>query len=746
MLGEREYKVVVGGRELTIATQGFAEQAGGAVTVRQGDTLLLATATMSKDPREGIDFLPLTVDYEERMYAGGRIPGSFFRREGRPPESAILIARLTDRPLRPLFPKDLRNDVQVILYSISSDGETPIDVLAILGASTALSISDIPFDGPVGALRVGMDDQGGFVFNPSYQQVESTRLDLRMAGTRDAVLMVECNATELDESTLLAALEAGHQAMQPLLEVQDQMRRDLGKPKRAYPSIALRVEVKQAVENWLGGRAEQLLAKPHGKAEFNQAMDELESELFTALGESEEFSVKELREGLWARVKQALRARVIHDSVRADGRSPSDLRPIEVAVDLSPRAHGSGMFRRGATQVLTLATLGTPRERQELDILAPVEEKRYMHHYNFPPFSTGETKPLRGASRRDIGHGALAERALLPVLPPQDDFPYTMRLVSEVLSSNGSTSMASVCGSTLALLDTGVPIKAPVAGIAMGLVKEGEQHVVLTDIQGLEDQLGDMDFKVAGTRAGVTALQMDIKIRGITTQIMGQALEQAKQARLFILDKIEALIPRPRAELKPHAPRMTVLHINPEKIGLVIGPGGKMIRGIQEQTGARIDIEDDGTVYIAAAEGPAADRARQMIEGLVEEAVIGRIYTGKVVRTTDFGAFVEILPNTDGLVHISQLASERVEKVEDVARVGDELTVMVTAVDPEGRVRLSRQAVLEGWTPEEAMERDRTPRRSGGGGGSGGGRPRDRGRGGGSRGPGRGNRGNPNRS
>jgi polyribonucleotide nucleotidyltransferase len=746
MLGEREYKVVVGGRELTIATQGFAEQAGGAVTVRQGDTLLLATATMSKDPREGIDFFPLTVDYEERLYAGGRIPGSFFRREGRPPESAILIARLTDRPLRPLFPKDLHNDVQVILYSISSDAENPIDVLAIAGASTALSISDIPFEGPVGALRVGMDGQGGFLFNPSYQQMETNPLDLRMAATRDAILMVECNAAELDEETLLAALDAGHRAMQPLIEVQDQMRRDLGKPKRSYPSMALRTEVKQAVEAWMSDRAERLLSQPRRKAEFNQGMEELELELFAALGTSEQFSEKELREALWELIKKAVRGRVLRQAVRTDGRAPDQIRPLDVAVDLSPRAHGSGMFRRGGTQVLTLATLGTPRERQELDILAPMEEKRYMHHYNFPPFSTGETKPLRGASRREIGHGALAERAMLPVLPDQDDFPYTMRLVSEVLSSNGSTSMASVCGSTLALLDTGVPIKAPVAGIAMGLMKEGDQHVVLTDIQGLEDQLGDMDFKVAGTRQGVTALQMDIKIRGITSAIMAQALDQARRARLTILDKIEALIPRPRAELKPHAPRMTVLHIDPEKIGLVIGPGGKMIRGIQDQTGARIDIEDDGTVYIAAADGPAADQARQMIEGLVEEAVVGRIYTGKVVRTTDFGAFVEILPNTDGLVHISQLASERVEKVEDVAQVGDELTVMVTSIDPEGRVRLSRQAVLEGWTPEEAMERDRTPRRSGGGrSGGGGGRPRDRERGRGGRGPGRGNRGAPNR-
>jgi polyribonucleotide nucleotidyltransferase len=399
----------------------------------------------------------------------------------------------------------------------------------------------------------------------------------------------------------------------------------------------------------------------------------------------------------------------------------TDVRPLAAEVDLSPRAHGSGLFTRGETQVLTLATLGTPRERQELDGLSPIDEKRYMHHYNFPPFSTGETKSLRGTSRRETGHGALAERALIPVLPTMDDFPYTLRLVSEVLSSNGSTSMASVCGSTLALLDTGVPIKAPVAGIAMGLVKEGDTYAILTDIQGIEDHLGDMDFKVAGTAAGVTALQMDIKIKGITPKIMSEALAQARQARLKVLDVIRACMPAPRAELKPHAPRMTVLRIDPEKIGAVIGPGGKMIRSIQEQTGATIDIEDDGSVYIAASDGDSAKRAREMVEGLTEVPVVGRIYTGRVVRTTDFGAFVQILPNVDGLVHISQLDSERVEKVEDIAKLGEELTVMVTAIDPEGKVRLSRQAVLEGWSPEEAMEHDkRPPRRSGGGSGSGG--------------------------
>ncbi len=585
MLGQKEYRVVLGGNPIVITAQGFAEQAGGAVTVRQGDTLLLATATMSRDPREGIPFFPLTVDYEERLYAGGRIPGSFFRREGRPPESAILIARLTDRPIRPLFPKDMRNDVQVILYSLSSDAETPIDVLGILGASAALTISDIPFDGPVGALRVGTNDRGEFLFNPTYQQARENGLDLRMAGTRDAIVMVECNANQMVEAQVLAALEAGHKAMQPLIDLQEQMRQEIGKDKCSYPSIALTEEVKSAVKGWMGSKAQELVSRPKPKEAFNQAMADLEEAVFADLGESGEYTEGDLRDAIWAEVKAALRAQILDRKSRSDGRAPDEIRPLEVDIDLSPRAHGSGMFRRGSTQVLTLATLGTPRERQELDILAPVEEKRYIHHYNFPPFSVGETRPLRGASRRDIGHGALAERALTPVLPDEEEFPYTMRLVSEVLSSNGSTSMASVCGSTLALLDTGVPIAAPVAGIAMGLIKEGDRHVVLTDIQGLEDQLGDMDFKVAGTREGITALQMDMKIRGITAEIMGEALDQARRTRMKILDTIEALIPSPRAELKAHAPRMTVLQIDPEKIGLVIGPGGKMIRGIRMRPG-----------------------------------------------------------------------------------------------------------------------------------------------------------------
>ena len=517
MLGDKQFEVIVDGKTITIATGGFAEQAGGAVTVRQGDTLLLATATMGRTPREGISFFPLTVDYEERMYAGGRIPGSFFRREGRPPETAILIDRLTDRPLRPLFPKDMRNDVQVVLYSLSSDGETPLDVLAILGASAALTISDVPFDGPIGAIRVGQDSDGGFIFNPSYQDAAENGLDLRMAGRKDAIMMVECNANEMDEQTMISALEAGHAQMIGMIELQEKMREEFGKSKRDYLSFAPEPSVEEAVTEWGEDRIKEVANATHDKGGFYGAMDELVDEAREAL---EDQSGSDVREVVWSKAKYAVRERVLSGGTRLDGRGNGDLRALDVQVDLSPRTHGSGMFKRGETQVLTLATLGTPRERQELDNLGPDDQKRYMHHYNFPPFSTGEAKFMRGASRREIGHGALAERALLPVLPSQEDFPYTLRLVSEVLSSNGSTSMASVCGSTIALLDTGVPIRAAVAGIAMGLISDGERNAILTDIQGVEDNLGDMDFKVAGTREGITALQMDIKIKGVTSELM----------------------------------------------------------------------------------------------------------------------------------------------------------------------------------------------------------------------------------
>ena len=745
MLEARQFSAVVDGKTITFETGKLAGQAGGAVTVRQADTLVLGTATMGRNIREGIDFFPLSVDYEERLYAGGRIPGSFFRREGRPSEAAILIARLTDRPIRPLFPKDLRNEVQVILYALSSDGQTPIDVLNIVAASAALTISDIPFSGPIGALRVGRVD-GQFAFNPSYAEMEKSDLDLRVAATRDAVLMVECDADEVSEEVLVTAVEAAHRMMRPLIDVQDEMRAALGKPKTAYLAAALPEGIDKAMESRVAARLQDLLAAPHGKAEHNQALDKLNAEAVTAMAAEGKYEEAALHEAFERQYRAAVRSRILGAGVRPDGRGYADIRPISAEVDISPRAHGSGLFTRGETQVLTLATLGTPRERQELDGLSPIEEKRYMHHYNFPPFSVGEVRPLRGASRREVGHGALAERALIPVLPDAETFPYTMRLVSEVLSSNGSTSMASVCGSTLALLDTGVPVKAPVAGVAMGMVKEGDQAAILTDIQGVEDHLGDMDFKVAGTRQGVTALQMDIKIKGITPELMSQALAQARQARLAILDKIEAVMPAPRPELKPHAPRMTVVKIDPEKIGAVIGPGGKIIRGIQEKTGVRIDVQDDGTVFIAATDGPSADEARDMIMGLTEEAVVGRIYTGRVVRTTDFGAFVEILPNVDGMVHISQLDSERVEKVEDVVRVGDEITVMVVNIDSDGRIRLSRQAVLEGWTAEEARERDRPSARRPSGSGSGGRPGGSRGGRGGSDAGGRGRRKDTSRS
>jgi polyribonucleotide nucleotidyltransferase len=715
MLEVKQFTAVVDGKTITIETGKLAWQAGGAVTVRQGDTVVLAAATMDQNIREGIDFFPLRVDYEERLYAGGRIPGSFFRREGRPSENATLIARLVDRPLRPLFPKGMRNDVQVIVYSLSADGETPIDVLAIVAASTAFTVSDVPFLGPVAAVRVAKVN-GEFIINPTYQQIEQSALDLRVAGTREAVLMVECGADQVEESVMIEALQVAHKAMQPLIDVQEQMREQVGKPKREYEVSALPDGIVEAVRSWVGNKLDALYVSGRTKAEHGDAMEALQTEMLEALmsPENEAFDERSLRKAFQEIYKEDVREHILEKNLRPDGREPREIRPLGIEVDLSPRAHGSGLFSRGETQILTLATLGTPRERQELDTLQPEEEKRYMHHYNFPPFSVGETRPLRGASRRDIGHGALAERALLPVIPDLETFPYTMRLVSEALSSNGSTSMASVCGSTLALLDTGVPISSPVAGIAMGLIMGEGRYVVLTDIQGAEDHYGDMDFKVAGTRKGITALQMDIKMSGISTELMSEALHQAREARLFILDAIQDVIPEPRPEMKPHAPRMTVLKIDPQKIGAVIGPGGKIVRGIQEETGVRIDIQDDGTIYIAATDGPSATKAREMVEALTEEAVVGRIYTGRVVRITDFGAFVEILPNTDGLVHISQLDSERVEKVEDVAKVGDEITVMVTSIDSENRIRLSRQAVLEGWTPEEAMQRDQRNRRSGG--------------------------------
>ncbi|MGD9092726.1 MAG: polyribonucleotide nucleotidyltransferase [Anaerolineales bacterium] len=720
----KQFQTTIGTKTLSFEVGSLAMQAGGAVTVRLGDTMVFAATTMSKDVRPGVDFLPLTVDYEERMYAGGRIPGSFFRREGRPTEEAILTARLTDRPLRPLFPKDLRNEIQVILYSFSTDGENPIDILAVNAASAALMISDIPWNGPVSSVRIGRIE-GEFILNPTFADLEYSDLDLRLAGTRDAILMVECGAKEVSEEVMVEALAFGHDAIQPLIDLQEQMVRELGKSKREYtPKTSYDEDLLNSLKSRLAGPLNDILDQPYQKADRYLAIDNLKDALVAELASDDEDLEKSVKSAFEEVYKSTIRERILERNIRPDGRNMNDIRSIWCEVDVSPRAHGSGLFTRGETQVITLATLGTPREAQELDNLTPSESKRYIHHYNFPPFSVGEVRFLRGASRREIGHGALAERALLPVIPAETEFPYTLRLVSETLSSNGSSSMASVCGSTLALMDTGVPIKAPVAGVAMGLVKGQDRYQILTDILGMEDHLGDMDFKVAGTQRGITALQMDIKITGITSQIMTEALEQARQARLSILDSMLSVIPSHRPDLKPHAPRITVVHIPVEKIGSVIGPGGKTIRSIQDETGAKIDIGEDGAVYIATADGDSARQAVERVESLTETPVIGRIYTGRVVRTTDFGAFVEILPGTDGMVHISQLDSERVERVEDVARLGDELTVMVTDINEQGKIRLSRQAVLEGWSAEEAQRRDRPgkssgpkrggPRRSGG--------------------------------
>lgn len=722
----KSYSVPMGETVLTIETGKLAQQAGGAVTITCGETMIFAAATMDKTPKESTDFFPLTIDYEERMYAGGRIPGSFFRREGRPSTDAILIARLTDRPIRPLFSQDMRNPVQIIMVSFSSDGINPIDILGINAASAALMISNIPWNGPIGAVRVGRID-GKFIVNPTFQQLEESDLDLRVAGTKAAISMVECGATEVPDDDMVEALAFAHEAIQPIIDVQLKMAAEIGKPKTVVPLFPTDPDLVSKVGARVSAEIEQALAAPHLKAELNDSIDNLKNKMVEEFANEDTILPRSVSDAFEVNYRNIVRKRILDLGMRPDGRKPEEIRPIWCEVGYSPRAHGSAIFTRGETQALTLATLGTPREAQEMDNLAPMESKRYMHHYNFPPYSTGEVKPLRGQSRREIGHGALAERALVPVIPDESEFPYTIRLVSEILASNGSSSMASVCGSTLALMDTGVPIKAPVAGVAMGLIKENEKYAILTDIQGLEDHLGDMDFKVAGTSAGITALQMDIKIAGITPEIMSKALRQAFQARLSILDKMLEVIAVPNTVLKSHAPKITIVKVPVDKIGAIIGPGGKNIRSLQEETNTKIDIGEDGSVYIAASEGYGADIARERIEALIESPQIGRIYTGKVVRTVDFGAFVEIIPGTDGLVHISQLDTERVKSVEDIVNVGDEISVMITDIDSNGKIRLSRQAVLEGWTVQEAKEHDRGGKPSSGSRSSGPRRGSDRG-------------------
>jgi len=738
--------VEIAGRTLSLETGLLAEQAYGAVVVRYGDTVVLSTVVGEREPNLAVDFFPLTVDYEEKMYAAGKIPGGFIKREGRPTEAAILAARLTDRPIRPLFPKGYRSEVQVISTVLSADQENDPDILSIIGASAALTLSPIPWEGPVGAVRVGYID-GQIVINPTISRLEESALDMVVAGTDDAIMMVEGEAHQIPEETLLAAIVTAHEEIKRITALQRQLREEAGKEKWEFTPPAKNTELLAKVRDYLGDRLQEAVNNPN-KVLRMEGTDELRDDVLRHFAESHDgqeapFAPKEVAEAFEGLLKAEVRGGILRNGTRPDGRRPDEIRPIWCEVGYLPRTHGSAIFTRGQTQVVTTVTLGSTAEEQRLDSISPEETKRYIHHYNFPPFSVGEVRRLRGPSRRDIGHGALAERALLAVIPDENEFPYTMRLVSEVVSSNGSTSMASVCGSTLSLMDAGVPISAPVAGVAMGLVTDPEtgNFTVLTDIQGIEDALGDMDFKVAGTAKGVTAIQMDIKVKGITPEIMRQALSQAYAGRQFILGKMLETISAPREHLSQYAPRVMRIKINPEKIGAVIGPGGKTIRAIQDETDTKIDIEDDGTVSISATNPANAEKAVEKILGLTQEVRIerGDIYTGKVVSVMPYGAFVELVPGKDGLVHISELSEDaaiRVNRVEDIVNVGDEITVMVTDVAPNGKVSLSRRAALTGELPSPKAERP--PRREGE-------RPergghREGGHGGGHRGPGGGGR------
>ncbi|MDA8394896.1 MAG: polyribonucleotide nucleotidyltransferase [Candidatus Dormibacteraeota bacterium] len=685
------------GAELTIETGWLAGQANGAVMLRQGDTVVMVTATASRAPRPGIDFFPLTCDYEEKMYAAGRIPGAFFRREGRPGEAATLASRMIDRPMRPLFPKDFRNDVQIVATVLSTDQVHDPTILALIGAGAAVAISDIPHGGPVAAVRMGLFD-GHLAENPSMPNLETSELDLIVAGTRDAINMVEAGAQEVSEEVLVEALSRAHQRIRELVEMIDELVAKVGRPKSDYPHVGVPAEIKQAVSELALERVDRAFREAD-KAQRDRQLDDLKAEVQEQMGSRFPDRAGDISAAFESVLKGAVRRAILNEGIRPDGRGLDEIRPIWCEVGILPRTHGSAVFTRGQTQALSIVTLGTSSDQQRLDGLGLAEFKRYMHHYNFPPFSVGEARPLRSPGRREIGHGALAERAVRVMVPPESEFPYTIRVVTEILSSNGSTSMASVCGSTLALMDAGVPVKAPVGGIAMGLVtddQDSSRYAILSDIQGMEDALGDMDFKVAGTRRGVTALQMDIKVSGLTPEVFRRALEQARRGRMHILDKMEAALPGPREVMSTFAPRITTIHIHPDKIRDVIGPGGKTIRRIQEETGCQIDVEDDGTVSLATVDEEAMDRAVAMIRDLTESVEVGRIYKGKVVRIMPFGAFVEILPRQDGLVHISQLAEQRVNRVEDVVNIGDEIMVKVTEIDDRGRVNLSRkQAITE---------------------------------------------------
>lgn len=688
------YSIELGGRTLTMEIGKIAKQANGAVLVRYGDTAVVVAATGTKTPREGVDFFPLTVDFEEKMYAVGKIPGGFIKREGRPAETAILTSRLIDRPIRPMFPEGYHNDVQIVATAVSVDPDNAPDIPAMIGASCALSISDIPFEGPIAGVRVGMID-GQYIINPTIEQAKVSRLNLAVAGTKDAILMVEAGAKEISEDEMLDAIWFGHEEIKKLVEWQEKIMAEVGKPKMEVPVYEPPAELAAEIEAY---GAEQLKAAlmDANKLEREENVARIKAEIADAFMEKYPDNAKDVAYITQKLVKKIVRRTISVDKIRPDGRALDEVRPVTCEVGLLARPHGSALFTRGQTQILNVLALAPLSEAQTLDGLGVELTKRYIHHYNFPPYSVGETKPLRSPGRREIGHGALAERALLPVIPSEEEFPYAIRLVSETLESNGSSSMGSVCASTLSLMDAGVPIKAPVAGVAMGLVKDGDYFTILTDIQGLEDALGDMDFKVAGTKNGITAIQMDIKIDGINKEIFKQALAQAKRGREHIMGIMMDCISEPRKELSKYAPKIITIHVDPEKISKIIGPGGKTIKKIVEETGAKIDIEEDGRVYIAAVNSEEAAKAIDMINGITAEAEVGKVYTGKVTRLMAFGAFVEILPGKEGLVHISQLSTERVNKVEDVVSVGDEIVVKVTEIDQKGRINLSRKAVLAG--------------------------------------------------
>ena len=688
----RSFEMEVGGRPLVIENGKMAKQANGAVLVRYGDTVVLVAVTASAEPREGVDFFPLTVDYEEKMYAVGKIPGGFIKREGRPSNAAILCARLIDRPIRPLFPKGFRNDIQVIATVLSVEQDNPPDIAAMIGASCALSVSDIPFNGPIAGVRVGRVD-GKFVINPTVEQREKSDLNLTIAGSYDAVMMVEAGANELPEDVILESILFGHKEIKRIVEFQRKIIDACGKKKREVRLFQTPPEMEQAIRDYAAARLDAAV-RDSDKLRRDEHIAAVNADTMEHFLEIYPGAAKEIAAVLHDVEKDIVRRMITHEKIRPDGRGLDEVRPVSCEVGILPRTHGSGLFTRGQTQILTVTTLGSLGDAQVIDGLGVEKSKRYIHQYNFPGYSVGEARPARGPGRREIGHGALAERALLPVIPTEEEFPYMFRLVSEVLESNGSSSMGSVCGSTLSLMNAGVPIRRPVSGVAMGLVKDGDQYTILTDIQGMEDALGDMDFKVAGTDQGITAIQMDIKIAGITREILASALEQAKRGRAFIMGKMMECISKPAPDLSPYAPRVTTMHINVDKIRNVIGPGGKMIKKIVDDTNTQIDIEEDGTILISAVNVEDAKKAVAIIEELVRDVEVGAVYKGKVTRIMAFGAFVEVLPGKEGLCHISQLAKRRVEKVEDVVQIGDTLDVKVTEIDRQGRGNLSHKVLL----------------------------------------------------